>query len=166
MRCWCGPGVVSAASTDPATRGPRQDIYVWKTDKAWAGTCRQLDVKLNDGTTHSAKFNAPMYVPAGTTVCSSRDQAPAPKHLARGRVGGAHFAGNHPRILRVEVRPCACEYGCRGRRPRPRARGARIGQLGGRTRCVSSGQPTRRKLTACGSSLLGSGHFDPSVAAG
>lgn len=26
-----------------------QYIYVWKTDKAWAGTCRQLIVMLNDG---------------------------------------------------------------------------------------------------------------------
>jgi uncharacterized protein len=31
-------------------------IYVWKTDKAWAGTCRQLIVKLVDGTSHSANF--------------------------------------------------------------------------------------------------------------
>lgn len=31
--------------------------YVWKTDKAWAGTCRQLTVKLVDGTTHVANFN-------------------------------------------------------------------------------------------------------------
>lgn len=30
--------------------------YVWKTDKAWAGTCRQLIVKLMDGTTHTAFF--------------------------------------------------------------------------------------------------------------
>ena len=30
--------------------------YVWKTDKAWAGTCRRLDLKLVDGTTHSALF--------------------------------------------------------------------------------------------------------------
>ncbi|MGH9845544.1 MAG: PxKF domain-containing protein, partial [Blastocatellia bacterium] len=30
--------------------------YVWKTDKAWKGTCRQLVVKLNDGTTHVANF--------------------------------------------------------------------------------------------------------------
>jgi hypothetical protein len=30
--------------------------YVWKTDKAWAGTCRQLVVKLDDGTTHRANF--------------------------------------------------------------------------------------------------------------
>ncbi len=34
-----------------------QYIYVWKTDKAWAGTCRRFDIKLTDGTTHSAYFN-------------------------------------------------------------------------------------------------------------
>ena len=30
--------------------------YVWKTDKAWAGTCRQLVVKLSDDTQHRANF--------------------------------------------------------------------------------------------------------------
>ena len=30
--------------------------YVWKTDKNWAGRCYRLDVKLIDGTTHSALF--------------------------------------------------------------------------------------------------------------
>ena len=30
--------------------------YVWKTDKAWANTCRQLVVKLIDGTIHQANF--------------------------------------------------------------------------------------------------------------
>ncbi len=30
--------------------------YVWKTDKAWAETCRQLIVKLNDGSYHRANF--------------------------------------------------------------------------------------------------------------
>jgi uncharacterized protein len=30
--------------------------YVWKTDKGWAGTCRQLVVKLVDGTSHRANF--------------------------------------------------------------------------------------------------------------
>lgn len=34
-----------------------QYVYVWKTDPAWAGTCRQLNVKLNDGTDHRANFN-------------------------------------------------------------------------------------------------------------
>ena len=30
--------------------------YVWKTDKAWAGTCRLLLIRLADGTEHSARF--------------------------------------------------------------------------------------------------------------
>lgn len=33
-----------------------QYVYVWKTEKLWAGTCRQLQVKLNDGTLHTANF--------------------------------------------------------------------------------------------------------------
>lgn len=37
------------ASTDTYT-------YVWKTEKPWANTCRQLVVKLNDGTFHRANF--------------------------------------------------------------------------------------------------------------
>ena len=34
-----------------------QYVYVWKTDKGWAGTCRQLIVQLNDGTAHVAYFD-------------------------------------------------------------------------------------------------------------
>ena len=30
--------------------------YVWKTDKSWAGTCRQLVLKLGDGTVKTALF--------------------------------------------------------------------------------------------------------------
>jgi hypothetical protein len=30
--------------------------YVWKTDKAWAGTCRQLILNFNDGTSQRANF--------------------------------------------------------------------------------------------------------------
>lgn len=30
--------------------------FVWKTEKAWAGTCRQLVVQLNDGSLHRANF--------------------------------------------------------------------------------------------------------------
>jgi hypothetical protein len=30
--------------------------YVWRTNKAWAGTCRQLIVTLVDGTSHRADF--------------------------------------------------------------------------------------------------------------
>ena len=31
--------------------------YIWKTDKTWAGSCRQLNVQLIDGTSHTALFN-------------------------------------------------------------------------------------------------------------
>jgi len=31
--------------------------YVWKSDKAWAGTCRQLVLKLKDGTKKTANFS-------------------------------------------------------------------------------------------------------------
>jgi len=34
-----------------------QYTYVWKTDKGWVGTCRQLVVKLIDGTYHRANFS-------------------------------------------------------------------------------------------------------------
>jgi Tol biopolymer transport system component len=44
----------SSLSYDPTTD---QYIYVWKTNKAWANTCRQLIVKLNDHTSHMAYFN-------------------------------------------------------------------------------------------------------------
>ena len=43
----------SALTYDPATD---TYTYVWKTDKAWAGTCRQLVVQLVDGTFHLASF--------------------------------------------------------------------------------------------------------------
>jgi pectin methylesterase-like acyl-CoA thioesterase len=33
-----------------------QYTYVWKTQKAWANTCRQLIITLVDGTTHMANF--------------------------------------------------------------------------------------------------------------
>jgi predicted extracellular nuclease len=47
------PGA-SRLQYDPTTD---QYTYVWKTDKAWSGTCRVLSVKLIDGTTHTAYFN-------------------------------------------------------------------------------------------------------------
>lgn len=43
----------SSLSYDPTAD---QYIYVWKTDKSWAGTCRQLTVTLVDGTKHRANF--------------------------------------------------------------------------------------------------------------
>jgi hypothetical protein len=30
-----------------------QYSYVWKTDSSWAGTCKQFDLGLNDGSTHT-----------------------------------------------------------------------------------------------------------------
>lgn len=33
-----------------------QYVYVWKTQKAWAGKCGALTVTLNDGTSHTALF--------------------------------------------------------------------------------------------------------------
>lgn len=30
--------------------------YVWKTDKTWKGTCRELNLKLADGTNHPVQF--------------------------------------------------------------------------------------------------------------
>jgi hypothetical protein len=35
---------------------PGQYIYNWKTDKAWSGTCRQLVIKLKDGSEHPINF--------------------------------------------------------------------------------------------------------------
>jgi hypothetical protein len=43
----------SSLSYDAATD---QYVYVWKTSAAWAGTCRQLVVQLNDGSIHRANF--------------------------------------------------------------------------------------------------------------
>lgn len=44
-----GSGLSYDAASDTYT-------YVWKTDKTWAGSCRQLVVQLTDGTFHLASF--------------------------------------------------------------------------------------------------------------
>ena len=44
-----GSSLTYDSSTDQYT-------YVWKTDKSWGGTCRQLTVQLTDGTNHVAIF--------------------------------------------------------------------------------------------------------------
>ena len=65
-------GSIACNSSDPATdlhdtvtaggsslnydAGSDQYNYVWKTSAAWAGTCRQLVVQLNDGSIHRANF--------------------------------------------------------------------------------------------------------------
>ncbi len=38
------------------TYSPDTYHYNWKTESSWAGTCRVLTVKLNDGSTHTANF--------------------------------------------------------------------------------------------------------------
>jgi len=38
------------------TYSPDQYHYNWKTENSWAGTCRQLVIKLNDGSVHTANF--------------------------------------------------------------------------------------------------------------
>jgi hypothetical protein len=43
----------SSLQYNPATG---QYTYVWKTDKAWANTCRQFQLMLADGTLHVANF--------------------------------------------------------------------------------------------------------------
>ncbi|MFC5789842.1 PxKF domain-containing protein [Agromyces tardus] len=43
----------SSLSYDPVAG---QYVYVWKTEKSWAGKCGTFALKLNDGTTHSALF--------------------------------------------------------------------------------------------------------------
>jgi hypothetical protein len=54
-----GPSTPASASgaSAPSYDAPTRDYtYVWKTDKSWANTCRQMDLSLNDGSTHSGVF--------------------------------------------------------------------------------------------------------------
>jgi hypothetical protein len=61
----CDAGTALAAPT-PATAAGASGLsydagtdtytWVWKTDAAWAATCRQFVLKLNDGTAHAATF--------------------------------------------------------------------------------------------------------------
>jgi len=51
-------------STSPAGKSglhydPFKDqyIYVWATASTWKGTCRELNVRLNDSTDHKARFS-------------------------------------------------------------------------------------------------------------
>ncbi len=47
------PKSASSVTYDPIAN---QYVYVWKTDKAFAGTCCTLQLKLIDGTVHYADF--------------------------------------------------------------------------------------------------------------
>jgi hypothetical protein len=48
--------VTAGASSLRYDAASGQYIYTWKTDKAWAGTCRRFTLMLADGTSHSADF--------------------------------------------------------------------------------------------------------------
>jgi hypothetical protein len=48
--------VAAGSSTLNYDAATDQYNYVWKTDKSWAGTCRQLVLKLGDGTVKTALF--------------------------------------------------------------------------------------------------------------
>jgi hypothetical protein len=62
----CNNPNVEVAGTDPTSSpggsgltydpGSDQYHYNWKTEKGWEGTCRQLVVKLKDGSFHRANF--------------------------------------------------------------------------------------------------------------
>lgn len=65
VNCPTGDPVNSSTLTDTDTSGDsglQYDAssdtytYVWKTDKAWAGTCQEFILGLNDGSTHTATF--------------------------------------------------------------------------------------------------------------
>jgi len=48
--------VTAGESTLQYDPGSDRYLYVWKTEKAWAGTCRELVMKLKDETVHTARF--------------------------------------------------------------------------------------------------------------
>jgi predicted extracellular nuclease len=63
IACDSGAPAGTGQATEPAPSSglrydPRTDtyVYVWKTERSWAGTCRQLIVKLDDGSVHRANF--------------------------------------------------------------------------------------------------------------
>jgi hypothetical protein len=51
-----GETVNPGSSTLSYDAASDQYVYVWKTEKGWADTCRRLTVKLADGSEHQALF--------------------------------------------------------------------------------------------------------------
>jgi hypothetical protein len=53
-----GLATTPAAGQSGLTYDPTVDTYtyVWRTERAWGGGCRELIVRLNDGTQHNARF--------------------------------------------------------------------------------------------------------------
>lgn len=63
LNCSTGAPVNTGTLTDTAggsglqyDSGTGTYTYVWKTSKSWAGTCQQFDMRLVDGTDHTALF--------------------------------------------------------------------------------------------------------------
>jgi hypothetical protein len=62
ITCGTNPGDEIETTVTDTSSGLHYDpatdtyTYVWKTQNGWAGACRQLIVKLNDGTVHTALF--------------------------------------------------------------------------------------------------------------
>jgi hypothetical protein len=48
--------VTASSSGLSYSAGTDRYVYVWKTNKQWAGTCRKFVLKLVDGSTHTADF--------------------------------------------------------------------------------------------------------------
>ncbi|MGH8185299.1 MAG: PxKF domain-containing protein, partial [Steroidobacteraceae bacterium] len=54
-----GPAELTHAAGNTTIRydaAGRQFVYNWQTDRAWSGSCRLLQLTLNDGTEHVASF--------------------------------------------------------------------------------------------------------------
>ncbi|MDX6512271.1 MAG: hypothetical protein QOE36_1775 [Gaiellaceae bacterium] len=49
-------GDATSAGSSSLSYGNKQYVFVWKTDKAWAGTCKQLNLNLADGSDRTASF--------------------------------------------------------------------------------------------------------------
>jgi hypothetical protein len=58
-RCGGGDTDVIASKRRPVfdySRRLDQYLLIWKTDRRWAGKCREFTLKLDDGTVHTARF--------------------------------------------------------------------------------------------------------------
>ena len=51
------PAVTAGSSSHRSRASTRRYTYIWKTDKRWAGSCREFTLKLDDGTEHRASFS-------------------------------------------------------------------------------------------------------------
>jgi hypothetical protein len=63
VKVGCASGAAEDTLEETATAGQSelrftggQYVYVWKTEKAWAGTCRELRITLADGSVRKASF--------------------------------------------------------------------------------------------------------------